>query len=456
MTSKNQSCQGLLILAATSNAVYSARYLFEIGLANVNERDDLNRTALHHAALHDSIEYTNMTFSITGPKSSRLNSTKISHSGFAISSADSLTISNSTFDKVEWRALHVRDLVIQDNSYLDLTLNECETQDDTKPSRKPLEEEYCSDACLTISSNSNVSFYYERNFVDCPDLVCDLQQRHSSVDSINKTELGEILEEFHPSKEWVAGEGGKCLSAYSCFEDKDHDLRSAVRLNNIERMREILQVTSKNKSCQGLLILAATSNAFYSARYLFENGLVNVCERDDLNRTALHHAALHDSIEVAELLLKNSASVNATESEGHTPLHLAASKDCDKVAIVLLEMGAGINLADEAGKTPLHYAAQYDSSKVAKLLSYNNADTEATDEDGKTPLHWAARYDSLNVAELLLNNSADIDARTKRGWTALHYATWGKSHEVGELLINKKYQKTQGNAGKCLFKSINQ
>ena len=52
--------------------------------------------------------------------------------------------------------------------------------------------------------------------------------------------------------------------------------------------------------------------------------VVNVNVEDNFfNRTPLHHAAIEDQKEIVELLIDNSADVNAKDVNGYTPLDWA-------------------------------------------------------------------------------------------------------------------------------------
>lgn len=57
----------------------------------------------------------------------------------------------------------------------------------------------------------------------------------------------------------------------------------------------------------------------------------DVNARDDMGRTPLHYAVLHENAAaLITLIMKNTdANINAQDDEGNTPLHLAAAHDTD-------------------------------------------------------------------------------------------------------------------------------
>lgn len=124
--------------------------------------------------------------------------------------------------------------------------------------------------------------------------------------------------------------------------------------------------------------------------------------------TALHIAAVNDeSLQIASLLLKNNASINAKIDEtseyypGATPLHIAARYNNTPFAQLLITQGALLNEQvyennwngdTGAGYTPMHYAVEHKHFKLLKMLLAANADASIDATDGDTPLLFAAKY----------------------------------------------------------------
>ena len=133
----------------------------------------------------------------------------------------------------------------------------------------------------------------------------------------------------------------------------------------------------------------------------------------------LEESGPHNSFEVANVLLKNGAEVNAKAQYDETPLHVASSAEFAKL---LIEYDANVHARSEGGWTPLHGAAQRNSEEVAAMLLKNGADIEAKSNIGWTPLHSAADDDGVEVAELLIAKGADVNAKDNDGQTPLHIA----------------------------------
>ncbi|XP_063436095.1 poly [ADP-ribose] polymerase tankyrase-1-like [Mytilus trossulus] len=166
-------------------------------------------------------------------------------------------------------------------------------------------------------------------------------------------------------------------------------------------------------------------------------GDLNIIQHEHLRKraTPLHQAAVRGNVEVADLLIRNSADVNAFDQNRATPLHQAAERGNVEVADLLIRNSADVNAFDQNGDTPLHETA---TVEVADLLTRNSADVNAIDNNRATPLHQAAKRVNVEVADLLIRNSADVNAFDQNGFTPLHSAANRGSVEVTDLLIRNK------------------
>lgn len=74
-----------------------------------------------------------------------------------------------------------------------------------------------------------------------------------------------------------------------------------------------------------------------------------------------------------------------TFDDGMTALHWAADRGHVDVAKLLLDNSADVNARDECGQTPLHYAASCGHEAIVKILLQHGADSTLQDSDQLTP-----------------------------------------------------------------------
>ncbi len=99
---------------------------------------------------------------------------------------------------------------------------------------------------------------------------------------------------------------------------------------------------------------------------------VNIASNNSMRVFPLHSAVAHHnftvSLQMAAVLLKHGADVNASQTGGWTPLHEAASRgDIDMVKL-LLQYGAQKRVHNEDGITPLDMAQKGEHKSVIAML----------------------------------------------------------------------------------------
>ena len=102
---------------------------------------------------------------------------------------------------------------------------------------------------------------------------------------------------------------------------------------------------------------------------------------------------LERPLEVAQMLVRHNADVNSHNGLGRTPLHSLSECRIDdeggvlNLALLLLKHGAEVDTRDKHNRTPLHLTVRRDRSRLARILLEHGADANMEDYNGRTPLH---------------------------------------------------------------------
>lgn len=112
--------------------------------------------------------------------------------------------------------------------------------------------------------------------------------------------------------------------------------------------------------------------------------------------------------DLAELILDKGADPNWVDWRGFTALHYAAIDDSMQLTELLLSRGADPNRGSKDGPSALHYAARLPTPLIVRALLLNGADVNARDHLGKTPLAWALQKARKENAQLLRDATGQL------------------------------------------------
>ena len=190
---------------------------------------------------------------------------------------------------------------------------------------------------------------------------------------------------------------------------------------------------------------------------LLKNTMINLNIQNVKGQTALTLAAYYGFDGIAELLLKNGATVDIQDVSGTTPLMYTARTGkagideeswaaFAKTIKVLLRYGASVEIKNNNGETALSLAEQLGNERFAEivqnydenykifgavqtdnaawvsLLLASGVNVNFQDEQGRTPLIHASLKGNIKIAELLLDSKASVDIQDNDGRTALMLA----------------------------------
>jgi ankyrin repeat protein len=166
-----------------------------------------------------------------------------------------------------------------------------------------------------------------------------------------------------------------------------------------------------------------------------------VSDKDKMGDTALHVAALHGQLAVAQALIDAGADVNARNNYGpFTPDNLFtviySSDHADPVVLLKVH---GVDQRDmQNGYTPLHLAMfSVNHRKMVELLVAHGADVNAQASSGATPLFWAVMRQQKDDVQFLLDHGANVNAADAYGDTILGIALQLQYTSMVPMLLDK-------------------
>ncbi|XP_028395330.1 uncharacterized protein LOC114519404 [Dendronephthya gigantea] len=226
-------------------------------------------------------------------------------------------------------------------------------------------------------------------------------------------------------------------------------LHSAVTEGTLEMVKYLIEngadVNGKMTNGWTVLHAAVTRGKLEIVKYLVEK---RADHGADVNRqktkglTVLHKAVTGRSLEIVKYLVKNGANVNCTDTRGWTVLHTAVTKGTQEKVKYLVEHGADVNGKNADGWTVLRYAVIKGKLEMVKYLVQNGADVNGKDTDGSTVLHTAVTEGRLEIVKCLVEQGADITVKSKisvhtLGINILNIAVEKNSVALVNLLLEK-------------------
>ncbi len=160
--------------------------------------------------------------------------------------------------------------------------------------------------------------------------------------------------------------------------------------------------------------------------------------------TLLSLAVIRNNIEMAELLLKYKADVNAEVDLTDSVLIGAVDNNNMEMVKLLLSYGADIDYQGFRGRTALFSSLNKgdngkENIEMVKLLIKNKADVNiAYDGDygnEETPLMYAAMKGYKETVKILIENKADINKRNIYNANALIYAYTYGHEDIADILL---------------------
>jgi ankyrin repeat protein len=156
--------------------------------------------------------------------------------------------------------------------------------------------------------------------------------------------------------------------------------------------------------------------------------------------TELMIAAIGNSKEVVEKIIRKGIDINAQDEGGSTALFYAAAFNTKEVVNTLIQAGSNIHHKDHNEYTALFYAAVSNSKVVVEELVKAGSDIHALAHYDTNIMLLASKNEhpsAKKMIEYLILNGVEINSKDRNNNTSLMSAASTNSKEIVELFIKE-------------------
>jgi len=156
------------------------------------------------------------------------------------------------------------------------------------------------------------------------------------------------------------------------------------------------------------LLIAAREKSEKVAQLLLDNPKTDVDALDPAGENALMFAAINKDEPLVKALIAKDAEVN---KKGWTPLHYAATSADVEIINLLLDESAYVDAASPNGTTPLMMAARGGSVEAVNALLSGGADPTLKNQLGLSAADFARQNHNTDLAAALDASAKEVRAR---------------------------------------------
>ncbi len=210
-----------------------------------------------------------------------------------------------------------------------------------------------------------------------------------------------LIKYFNYSKKYIVFIVFISISMFG-FGGSYEDFFKALQDDEVKVVSSLLErgfdPNTVNLNAEPALLYALREGSLKSFEVLAKQSKVNLNVRNPHGESALMLLCLKGQLNLAQLLINRQADIN---HPGWTALHYAATGGHTDLIQLLLDESAYIDAESPNGTTPLMMAAKYGNGKSVELLIAEGADIQAKNLLGLTALDFAVQGSQPDVIQLI-------------------------------------------------------
>ncbi|KAJ8919026.1 hypothetical protein NQ315_016931 [Exocentrus adspersus] len=210
----------------------------------------------------------------------------------------------------------------------------------------------------------------------------------------------------------------------------------AVVEGNLKKVKYLVRqgnsININDSSGNTPLHVAVIKNNIEILDFLLSQDSIDLNLQNFCGETPLLLAIKEEKIDAAKKLIHAGANVNIPNNEDVTPLHLSVTHP--DLAHLLIRCGAFLDAIDYSGDTPLHDATAEECLETVCMLLYYNAEANVRGVNNLTPFMKAIISKNVEIQTVLLDYVDDFNVETFDHLNTLILALTHKSPFVKEII----------------------
>ena len=218
-----------------------------------------------------------------------------------------------------------------------------------------------------------------------------------------------LIKYFHKLIKYVVYIGF-IFNSFSSFAGSFEDFFMAIRNDEVKVISNLFErgfdPNTVNLQGEPAILNSLKLGSLKSFEFIVQHPKTNLNVRNSHGESALMLVCLKGELELAKMLIQRDADIN---HPGWTSLHYAASGGHTAIVQLLLDQSAYIDAESPNGTTPLMMAARYGNENTVQLLITEGADWKLKNQLGLTALDFAVQGRRPEAIKLLQSLSSAAD-----------------------------------------------